>query len=492
MLFTALDYQDSPDPSQVSSGTTKPDAASESVDVNCNQSNSRMKSCDIPQEASIPGHRDSGCYASIETLPAGVEVGGKIPVVDVSSEKEKVKFEPVVTECQHGECESLYAEVPCMFSTGSAINQQGQNLPQSSIPVANGYPKFSSFNGSGSSLHATKVQTPKQDSCSQTIRPPSSGTPTRMSSESPTRSQSPRPVKGRNGSPSISKSGVKDSRVNWIVGNEMDSSDGSNSDASDASPKRRHKPISARNTLSTSLPASPLRGQSPLSSPHRTTPLGSPFFGQSPMNSPQRLSPSPSSWSSHGSPLGSPQRIGMNRGPPPPVPKRSKPQVPERTSSLVQPSPTHSTRDTGPLQNGVLTSPLTVNRRKAATLGRLSRPMPSSQSTGQERRLSAPGNRTFEDILFSSSALYDYHVRSGSPQRSRLPLAQCFPGSFTEPKIGTRHDSLVAKRNPRPISLSLEAMVVAKLEDERIQLTEPPYTDRVSIKVISFKHFMVR
>ena len=217
---------------------------------------------------------------------------------------------------------------------------------------------------------------------------------------------------------------------------------------------------------------SPVRGRSPSGSPPRaasphSSPNRSPYLA-SPLASPNRT-PSP-----HGTPvhsalcpvLGSPQRLRAN---PPPLPVRVKPAVPERRSSLQQRYLTSSCGQTyvyTPVTNGDGTWRANVDyanlpkEEEALTNGRV-----------DTRRLSTPALQLW--------------TPPSSPLKSKLPTLQGSVSLQSSPqtsplKTMVRHESLLsAHRAPRPVSVTLEALVMAKIEAEGIDLTEPPYTDKV-------------
>ena len=68
--------------------------------------------------------------------------------------------------------------------------------------------------------------------------------------------------------------------------------------------------------------------------------------------------------------------------------------------------------------------------------------------------------------------------------KSKLPLSNYAinNNNNNQSPVGspTRQPKLPAKRLSRPLSVTLESLIVAKLETEHIDLTSPPYTEEVS------------
>ena len=156
---------------------------------------------------------------------------------------------------------------------------------------------------------------------------------------------------------------------------------------------------------------------------------------------------------------------------------RLRPSVPERTSSLPRNIIFGSTDS---INSGTQTNPQVIyaeNGIQPSTFG-------SRSQNGHVhlRRSSTPALRT-----------YLSYTPPGSPQKgssggSRLPTFSTGSAGSLSSRIGGRHDSLLSsRRRQKAVSVTLEALVVAKLEEEGIDLTLPPYTDSVS----SIEYFRV-
>ncbi len=242
----------------------------------------------------------------------------------------------------------------------------------------------------------------------------------------------------------------------------------------------RSSPIAIPNTNGSSSMGSPHR-HSPLGSPLRVhSPSGSPIRGHSPLSSPLLLrNRSPrNSPPRIMSPLSSPQRrlqqqqaaSSYPQDQPPPLPSRLKPNVPERTSSLPR---------TAVLGSGLLRHSGLRGTARYVNIEDAEKQVPStnlalpngdvvgSKSTGSQTPPSSPSLRP-------KSPMSNYAVNNNNNELTQN-------GSPTlQPKLPT-------KRLSRPMSITLESLIVAKLETEHIDLTEPPYTDQVRYFVSCFQ-----
>ena len=228
-------------------------------------------------------------------------------------------------------------------------------------------------------------------------------------------------------------------RDNGSGSSEGKSTDGASNGVAEASPRRRNRP----------KPLPPKRTTSQLSTPV-TSPVTSPRSGgqvKKPPPVPKRHGRS----ESQGSPApGSPQGV---------------PSSPKCMSPSLRDASTQSMK-----QEVVLTS----SQRNAST-----------QSSG---RGESHGSGKMEATTKSSpmQAVKHHHGKAlHSPTHKQLASFRAGGGggggsSQAVQKPMHRQTSLISKRRPRPISATLESVVVAKLEDEMIDLTQLPYTDKVN------------
>ncbi len=432
--------------------------------------------------------RDSGCYASSETLPPGDTLLRHSIVSSITGEIRTRASVPV----GHGHISQLMVQrqsiagrttvavtpglivtpggSTLMSSAGSSLDRlvessvatQLENSPKSS-------PRSSFHERSPAHTpHNSPLGSPRHTAQSPLISPRTSQSP--IVSSRTTESPPVSPRLSHQDNPVSVASVVSKIQTDTISpahsGHQLNDIPRANSylDSPQSSPRSilRHRELSPvvngrRLIQSVSPSSSPIRGHSPIassvrgssphSSPNRNTFVlgGSPLGGsptiRSPMGSPIRIRSPRESPPKAPSPMGSPQRI---RGGPPPIPKRVKPQVPERTSSLARQR----------IYIGVSNGPSWASNVDYANL------LPDSELEGllNGRRL-------------SGSQPQESQSTPNSPQRSKLPT----PASARV----SRHESLLAKRKPRPMSVSVESLLVAKLESEDIDLTEPPYTDKV-------------
>ena len=211
---------------------------------------------------------------------------------------------------------------------------------------------------------------------------------------------------------------------------------------------------------------SPLRMQSPSGSPIRGhSPLSSPLLrNRSPRNSPPRIM----------SPLSSPQRRLHQQASsyppdqPPPLPTRLKPNVPERTSSL----PRTNVLGSG---HGQLLHP---GLRDTARYVNIEDAEKQFQST-------LPNGHIVNSNGSSPCVSTGSQTPPSSPlHKSKLPLSNYAINNNNNnqtPPNGspTTQPKLPVKRLSRPMSATLESLIVAKLEAEHIDLTFPPYSNQV-------------
>ena len=225
---------------------------------------------------------------------------------------------------------------------------------------------------------------------------------------------------------------------------------------------RGSSPMGSPQTLRHSPFGSPLRMHSPSGSPIRgLSPVGSPLLrNRSPRNSPPRVP----------SPLSSPQRQlqqQYQQDQPPPIPNRLKPNVPERTSSL-------------PRSNLLRYSGLAGLRGTARYVN----------IEDAERQLHVSSNSLPNGHIVNSSGSPPL-VSTGSQtppsspiHRSKLPISNYAINNNNNNQSPTgsptRQPKLPTKGFSRPLSVTLESLIVAKLETEHIDLTSPPYTDEVT------------
>ena len=203
---------------------------------------------------------------------------------------------------------------------------------------------------------------------------------------------------------------------------------------------------------------SPVRGHSP---------VGSPLLrNRSPRNSPPRVP----------SPLSSPQRRLQQQyqyqtgDQPPPIPSRLKPNVPERSSSLPRSN----------LMGQLRYSGLTGLRgtRRYVNIEDAERQLTGSNSSLPNGHIVSTGS--------SPPSCQQVHRLHRHPQyinpsyRFRTMQSIIITTTKVQPGPPPRQPNLPAKRLSRPLSVTLESLIVAKLETEHIDLTSPPYTDEVS------------
>ena len=213
---------------------------------------------------------------------------------------------------------------------------------------------------------------------------------------------------------------------------------------------------------------SPLRMYSPSGSPVRGhSPVGSPLLrNRSPRNSPPRVP----------SPLSSPQRRLQQQyqyqtgDQPPPIPSRLKPNVPERSSSQPRSNLMGQLRYSG--ISGLRGTARYVNIEDA-----------ERQLTGSNSSL--PNGHIVNTCTSPPLVSTGSQTPPSSPiHKSKLPLSNYAinNNNNNQSPVGspTRQPKLPAKRLSRPLSVTLESLIVAKLETEHIDLTSAPYTDEVS------------
>ena len=291
------------------------------------------------------------------------------------------------------------------------------------------------------------------------------------------------------------------------------------------SQKLRHNQMLRSSSLSGSM--SPLRGSSPLGSPHmghRVThsplgsplrmqsPSGSPLRGTSPMGSPLLRSRSPrDSPPRIPSPLSSPQRrvnaSHHGQAQAPPIPTRTRPTVPTRTSSLPRGSsmsnPGHFgyTGVVGNLHGTARYVNIEDAEQQISTLtghGLLNGDI--THSTGSLSSVST-GSRTPTTGSRTPTGSHTPPTPSSPLHKSKLPLlsyGQALqqiannnnnnnpPASPHRTTVQQSTPGLPTKRMSRPLSVTMESLIIAKLEAECIDLTQPPYTDEVIDRFLCF------
>ena len=418
--------------------------------------------------------RDSGCYASSETLQnaEGIpRLTGEPPLNGAdkpSSQREAPGLSPLVITSDTAPSSDRTEEMQPGSNTEAA--EAVTDTVTDSVPV------LSSSPGSAHGHSATCQRLPSVGSTAPsepdtTDRDDASVLIPSVVQES-TAADSPRgrikpcvPMRRTSGIP---MGGVESPHHHRI--SQSDYSDGA-SDACELSPARRSRApgqaqrLSSNSSQTLSPCGSPTRIVSPIGSPHqiRSQSLpGSPLRSHSPglFHSPPRPQ----------SPLGlsrPPQHRYLST---PNVPcfRRARPKVPERTSSLPQTfGSTESITSATQTQQIIYAE----NGIQPTLPGHMSvSHMVQNIQNGhaQMRRCSSPAIRTFMS-----------YTPPGSPQRSKLPTANSERAGTLTSRPVTRHESILSKRRPKPVSVTLEALVVAKMEADCIDLEQLPYTDEV-------------
>ena len=174
----------------------------------------------------------------------------------------------------------------------------------------------------------------------------------------------------------------------------------------------------------------------------------------------------------------------------PPVPQRRRPQVPCRTTSLTPgTSPSHSEtvrsvstqvqrrhRPGSPLPttDHLISTALTASspKVKTATVRQLSSPV--------SRRLLSSGTSTSSSSPPLSPSRGTNSPERGSLSRSTGTLSRrTSTGSSPDRSALRSSGGLHTHRTPRPMSVTLESLMISKLQDEQIDLSTQPYTDKV-------------
>lgn len=207
-------------------------------------------------------------------------------------------------------------------------------------------------------------------------------------------------------------------------------------------------PSRTRHHVSRVATGSPLAARSTSLSPHKTQPYISsvhisPIRTPSPIvSSPLLKSPSYSSSS-----VAEPRRVPWQ---PPPGPAHFKPCAPERSSSLTN--------------NLTPVSGSTVAHLASDT------PWPLMKDYAREHLdMDNMNNRTMSSP----------NINLNTPPSSPAHRVQASEGSTMSQRV-SRHESLLSRQKPRQVSVTLDTMIINKLESEDIDLTSQPYTDKVS------------